>query len=253
MKYQRIVGQSIAISAGNLVRAINMPIGAEMLDIRGTGTTTSFNFFPRLIAAFYFDSSAGTYTSAAASLTDRGNGTTVVLNSFEASVDFFYIGCRVPFRGIYVNVVNAQSNLAVLQGEYWSGSVWSDIGVITDGTSSGTATFAIDNSATWTVPTNWTKTTVSTALEPLFWVRLSTDATWDSSVSIAELMPLPVQPTGAAANGAANLTVATDTAVSAPCYEFNPEFVGGIEMTGADLDALRLDWFGRMNSRVAVD
>lgn len=244
----RFVGETRLLTTANAVQAMNVPPGAEVLEIRGTSTTTAFQFCPNL-TAFYFDNSAGTYTDASGSWSDRGDGTTVTLSSFEASVDFIYLGCVVPFRGLYVNQTATNSTAAVLTIEYWNGA-WTSAGAITDVTSNGGATLNRDGAITIdTVPTDWTTTRVSTGGE-LFWIRLSSSATWDSSVAVAEVILLPIQPcTGSTAF---NLRVVTTTTSDAHRFQFDPQFVGGIEFTGSNLQTVRAEWFGRQSSAVAV-
>src|SRR5207247_1094219 len=136
------VGESITTSTGNLTVARNLPYGARYVEIRITTTASDFwQFCPRLRQAFKFTAVGSVYRDDTTTLSERGANTTVTFNSMVASNDFIYIGCDVPFRGVYVNVVNVNGTASVMSGSYWSGAAWTALS-ITDGTTSGGATLA---------------------------------------------------------------------------------------------------------------
>ncbi len=187
----------------------------------------------RLQRAFFFDNSAGTYTDVTAAVSERGTTSNATLSSAEADVDFLYIGCAVPFRGVRVNVNAANGTASVLVATYRkSDDTWAGL-TETDGTASAGAALAIDNTITWTVPTDWITFSVNGS-PPLYWVRLAWDGGLDSATTVAELVPLGVESNGPVA-------IITQV-VQLPRYWFNPDLIGGIEATGDNSDTVVVTW-----------
>ena len=138
------------------------------------------------------------YSSAAQ---DGSASTDVVLSSLDtlANGDALWIGSHLPFRGISVDVDAANGTASVLAGHYWTGSALAAL-TVTDGSTSGGATFAIDGAITWTMPSDWAKgalATVGSAAETvpqrgvsLYWARLTVSAALDSSTTLNSLLSL---------------------------------------------------------------
>lgn len=241
-KLTGIVGESITFATGDLVRCFNKAYGAIGVDIRGAVLANDgWNFTPLLQKAWKFTASGSVYRDDTDALRERGTSTTATYNSMAADVDFIYIGCDVPFRGAYVNVVNANGTASVLVATY-SKNDGTFAGLTeTDNTASGGASLAIDNSMTWTVPTDWEKRVINGS-GPHFWVRLAFDGGTDSATSLAEIIPMPIQPSVSSAVGGADTPVLVATAVANNRYWFDPSVVGGIEITAANTEVVRVEW-----------
>jgi hypothetical protein len=241
-KITGIVGESVTFATGNLVRSFNKPYGATGLEIRLAALANDgWNFTPTLRKAWKFTAVGSVYRDDTDALRERGTNQTATYNSMVATNDFIYVGCDVPFRGVYVNVVNANGTASVLSAFYWKNdSTWAGL-TETDGTASGGATLAIDNAITWTVPTDWDKTTVNGS-GPHYWVRFNSDGGTDSATSLAEIIPMPVQPSVSTVTGGSDSPVVVATAVAAPRYWFDPNHVGGVEVTAANTEVIRMEW-----------
>lgn len=236
-KFSDIVSQTITLTTTTpgLTIAVNAPAHAIGVEVQGTGATTpTWNLTPRLQLAWWYDVSALSYTDITGPLTDRSSAQSI--NSFDgaatAAGDLIYLGCDVPFRGVYIDVTNTNSSASVLDGSYWDGTNWTDL-TLTDGTTSGGATFAQDAPVTWTVPTDWTTRSVNGST-PLFWMFLWASADFDATVSVANAVPLGIQTTQAT-------SVAT-TSIPKPRYFFDRALTGGVEATGDNADTLVVDW-----------
>ena len=237
-KISEIITQTITLTTTTpgLTIAVNAPGHAIGVEVQGTGASTpTWNLTPRLQKAWWYDvAPTPTYTDITDSLSDRTSAQAI--NSFDgaaaAAGDLIYLGCDVPFRGVYVDVTNTNGNAAALDGSYWNGSAWTDL-TVTDGTSATSKTFAQDAPVTWTVPTDWATYSVNGSVN-LFWVFLWTDADLDSSVSLANVVPLGIQTTQAT-------SVAT-TSIPKPRYFFDRQLIGGVEATGDNTDTLVVDW-----------
>lgn len=243
-----VVGESITFATGNLIRAVNIPKGARWVTLRCTTTASAMaQFCPKLRQAFKFTAVGSVYRDDTAALTERGTNQTATFNSMVATNDFIYIGCDVPFRGVYVNVVNANATASVLSAFYWDGSTWQGL-TETDGTASAGATLAIDNIITWTMPTDWAKTSVNNSA-PYFYVRFNSDGGTDSATSLAEVIPLSVQSTGTAPGTAIQIVAAITTAVDPPKFWIDGDAVGGVEIVEANNGVIRTEFF--ITSQVA--
>lgn len=238
-KIVSIVGEEVTFATGNLTRAVNAPYGATGIEVRPAAATSSFQFTPRLQKAWKFTAVGSVYRDDTDALSERGTNQTATYNSMVATNDFIYIGCDVPFRGVYVNVVNVNGTASVLSAFYDVSGTWTGL-TETDGTASAGATFAADNIITWTVPTDWTKSVVNGA-GPLFWVRMNSDGGTDSATSLAEIIPLPVQGTSTTVGGSQS-PVAVATAVAGARYWFNSNAVGGLEMLATNTEVFRNEW-----------
>jgi len=235
-----IVGESITFATGDLTRAFNAPYAASGIELRGAALANdNWNFCPRLRKAWKFTLVGSVYRDDTEILTERGTNQTATFNSMVATDDFIYIGVDVPFRGVYVNVVNANSTASVLSAFYWDGSAWTGL-TETDGTASAGATLAIDNVITWTVPTDWAKTIVNGS-GPLYWVRMNSSGGTDSATSLAEVIPLSIQGTSSSIGGS-DTPVVVATAVAAPRYWFDSDHVGGVEVLAANTEVVRIEW-----------
>lgn len=236
-KLTEVITQTITLTTTTpgLTIAVNAPGAAVGAEIQGTGASTpTWNFTPRLKRAQWYDVSALSYTDITVPLTDRTSAQSI--NSFDgaaaAAGDLLYLGCDVPFRGVYIDVTNTNGTASTMDGSYWNGTAWTDL-TLTDGTAATGATLGQDAPVTWTMPTDWATTTVNGS-PSLFYVFLWVSADLDSTVSIANAVPLGVQTTQAS-------SVAT-TSIPKPRYWFDRENVGGIEATGDNADTLVIDW-----------
>lgn len=241
-KLTGIVGESITFATGDLVRCFQAPYGATGVEIRGAVLANDgWNFTPRLKKAWKFTASGSVYRDDTDAVRERGTNQTATYNSMAANTDFIYVGADVPFRGTYINVVNANGTASNLVATYTkSDGTWAGL-TETDGTASGGAALAIDNIVTWTVPTDWEKRVVNGA-GPHYWVRYAFDGGTDSATSLAEIIPMPIQPSLSTTIGGSDTPVVVATAVTPPRYWFDPSHVGGVEVTAANTEVVRIEW-----------
>lgn len=245
-----IVGESITFATGDLVRSFAAPTGATGVEIRGAALANDgFQFSPKLQGAWWSDN--GTWSDLSSNVSEKGLQNFAEIDSFHQTQDSFYVGCAVPFRGVYINIKAANGTASVVTWTYRkSDGTWADTSD-TDGTASGGATLAIDNAVTWTVPSDWIPSrlteseTGATDGRLLFWVKMNVSATLDSDTQIAEIIPMNIQPSidgGATALGGGDTPVLVATAAAAPRYWFDPAHVGGVEITAANTEVVRIEW-----------
>lgn len=166
-----------------------------------TAVVVKYGLIPYLLVYKTADSLA-TITDYSSEAQDGSTGTDVTLSSLDtlANGDALWIGSAHPFRGLVADVDAANGTASVLTGTYWNGSALANIS-LTDGTTSGGATFAVDGQITWTVPTDWVAaslrtisgvptTPVAASTQSLYWVRLVVGAALDSSTTLNSLMAL---------------------------------------------------------------
>ena len=198
-------------------------------------STGAFEYLlcPRIQRVWYFDDSAGTYTDGV-NVLDADTGTSLTLNSFEATVDFLYVGAKQPFAGLYVDVGNTNSTGSIATVKYRkSDATWASASA-TDNTASGGATLAQDGTITWAVPTDWADFQVNATDGELVWVRYEAATTLDSSVTILRLIAKPVGTIYAENQGGVGQVVE---------FDFSTYLVGGIDLQAASgTPTLDVEW-----------
>jgi len=138
-----------------------------------------------------------------------GDATDYALDAFPAAgTGYIYVGARVPFRGVAVDVgSDANGDAGDLTVYYWNGTSWVDISD-TDATDTGAA-LAVDGTVTWTVPANWTRTSlkaigtrIGSGVEyalpadtpnlhtPRYWTRWGWSVPMDAATDIAQMLAL---------------------------------------------------------------
>lgn len=134
---------------------------------------------------------------------DASAATDVDVSSLNTAANRHYLfaGSHLPFRGVSVDVDQANGNAATLAVEYWNGQAWASISA-TDGTASGGATLAVDGTVTWTVPAAWRPeslqrvvATITPAAFPgkterLYWTRWSVSAQLDSTTTVNSMVAM---------------------------------------------------------------
>jgi len=156
---------------------------------------------PSLVILHTADSLATAPTNATNKMRDGIAANTLVLDSLNTAGngDFIYVGAKVPFGGVAVNMSGSKVNgtNSVLTVKYYNGSAWADISD-TDGTISSSKTFAQDGNVTWTTPTQdstWARTSLKDAgdtsintfpyaTEELYWTRWEVSVALDSEVEV---------------------------------------------------------------------
>lgn len=93
-----------------------------------------------------------------------------------AGTDALYIGSTVPFRGLFVRMLDSVSAIAsVLSVAYWNGT-WEAL-TVADGTMQAAGkTFSGGGSVTWLLPMDWA-TRVVNGSTPYYWVKVTVSAT----------------------------------------------------------------------------
>lgn len=96
-----------------------------------------------------------------------GTGDANLIGAVGAVNDYAAFGSRFKFTKMTINLFSARS-AGVLDWEYWDGSAWSALVIITDGTNTLSTTG--ENSVTWRLPNDWAKTTIANE-PPLYYIR----------------------------------------------------------------------------------
>ena len=198
----------IAVTSAS--QAVPIPNGTRELEFSiRTATYSAVSVLwavnPSLVILHTADSLATAPTDATNKMRDGIAGNVLVLDSLDTAGngDFIYVGAKIPFGGVAVNVTAVNGTSSVLTVKYWTGSAWADISD-TDGTSSYSKTFAQDGNVTWTTPTQdstWARTSLKSAgdtsintfqyaTEELYWTRWETSAAFDSEVEVTGMHAL---------------------------------------------------------------
>lgn len=160
------VNGNISAGAGQGDRgmAITMPDAGDLsrifanIDTLGADEGTSIQF------AFADDGTSFTDESAGAK--EATDNDMTLLPATPAVDDAYYWGIAdSKFKKLTIELGTAGVGTWTLAWEYWDGTAWVDI-TATDGTSGFTA---LDAEVTWSIPSDWERTTVNA--QSAFWVR----------------------------------------------------------------------------------
>lgn len=103
-----------------------------------------------------------------------------------AAGDEMRVGLFAPFRALHLRLF-APGAGGTAAWEYWTGSVWSPLLGVQDGTAGLTA----DGLVRWTVPPDWPKASLDSS-EPLHWIRFRAVTAWSSPPIASEVgVPAP--------------------------------------------------------------
>jgi hypothetical protein len=201
------VGNAIsgAVTAATALQAF--PPGADYLYLEGRGYATAvvigYALNPFLTIIKTTDSLATLANATDYSESAQNNKVAtgaVVLSSF-ATTHALWIGAALPFRGVFFDVNLSNSNTSTVVTTYWSATGPTMATLVSADTSfSGVACFNVDGAVTWTVPTDWTATTLRTAGgaiatipgsgQPLYWVKFTVSAALDASTTLDQVLAL---------------------------------------------------------------
>lgn len=98
--------------------------------------------------------SGGFTDHSAEARTEGGTAFTILASTTDA----FYVGYDAPFTGLRVGLATAGANVTLVV-EYWTGSAWSAVTGLVDGTTQ----LSQSGQITWTLPTTWAKNAVDGA------------------------------------------------------------------------------------------
>ena len=206
----RITGETLALSS--TLASLGAPPHAYQVILYNPAVDFRLNLNPLVVAVVYYDassaagsrfelasgSSSATNGTLVDDLTDRdtATGTGTAMDAGTTS-DFLYVCTKDIIGGLRAVIGAVNGNAATLTVKYRkSDDTWADISA-TDGTASGGATLAVTGSITWTVPTDWKRTTLRAAVSEAdspaiegYWLQLSWSAALDSDTEIDELWTL---------------------------------------------------------------
>ena len=199
-------GMALQVDAAAVLRTVPIPNGTRELEFsirnaQSSAKSVLWAVNPSLIVLHTADALATAPTDATNKMRDGIAANVLVLDSLGAGTPaFIYVGAKIPFGGVAVNVTAVNGTSSVLTVKYWNGSAWADISD-TDGTIDSGETLAVDGNVTWTIPTSWTKkglkdigdTSINTfpyATEELYWTRWEVSVALDSEVEITGMHAL---------------------------------------------------------------
>ena len=196
-----VKGETLSLST--TLASLGRPAGTTQLNLYNPSTDFRMMLNPRILGVHFFNLSdtAGTrFTNNTVGTTNRNSSTGTTLSS-AVDGDYLYICLSDPVTGLRVDVGNTNTTTSALTIGKLNTSNTFDSLSITDGTSASSKTFNQYGTITWSLPSDWPmkflKDNGSTSAGPLtdvdaptemgHWLRLSWDATLDSSVTIQDI------------------------------------------------------------------
>ena len=120
---------------------------------------------------WYVDASASDITEETKDANGSANADWTVFPASEAVADYVAFGHTATFKQLKFDYANGTAGVAgVVTWEYWDGDSWAALAGVTDNTTSFTVAAADSKTVSWTLPTDWATTTISSD-EELYYVR----------------------------------------------------------------------------------
>lgn len=120
---------------------------------------------------WYVDASDGTITEETRDANGSANADWTVFPASEATSDYVAFGYTSTFKQIKFDYANGTAGVGgVVTWEYWDGDSWTALSGVSDATTGFTATVADGRVTSWTIPSDWATTTISSD-EELYYVR----------------------------------------------------------------------------------
>jgi hypothetical protein len=145
----------VALTTATTRQSTTIPKGAKEIMMNCTGAFRA-QLAPPLIWCGKTTDNERTFTDYTTEATDKSVSTSVTLSSLgvgSTANDYWYVACKYPFAGIWVDVDAANGTTDTMTAYYWNGK-WTSAG-ITDGTNSGGCALAIDGAITWAQSADW--------------------------------------------------------------------------------------------------
>ena len=254
MKIRAFRGETVTLATTvAFPQTKGIPPGMNNLQVHAPSATLeniSLILTPKIVKLWYYDDSATTkYVDLTSALTDRNTstGTGSSLNSF-ATADFIYFGCDNRFRGLSVDVTNTNGTASAATVEYWNGTAWTSITVTDTTESPGGTPLGQDGLLSWTVPTDWVRTSVNSEPRTLYWVRYKVSVALDATVSIVEVSTLANTVLNSAdtnAEGYDYILLRSNNDTLIPFwFNFDSDKFGGVELKSASITSTaNLTWY----------
>lgn len=218
----------------------------------GGALVVKFAVTPRLSILFSNDALAALPVDLSPNAQDGSGSTTCAVGGLvPAPVGYIYIGAPAEFRCIQVGTPGtANATASVMTAEYWNGTAWTAL-TITDGTTSGGATFAVAGNITFTVPTDWTParlvdiashqaaaapidnnafegsqdvTSVISMMKFTFlWIRLKVSVAIDAGTTVPSMVAM------ARSTAYSEMLLTEEVAISDPNFNSLPTGIGAVE------------------------
>ena len=136
----------------------------------------------------------GTYTDETAAANSATANDMTLLPAAPAVNDAYYFGYDYRTRKVSVNIGTQGVGTWTITWEYYNGSAWTALSGVSDGTAGFTAA-AGEKDVTYTLPTDWAKTSVNGASK--YWIR----------ARVSAFTSITTQPLGTQAYGTGSITI----------------------------------------------
>lgn len=130
---------------------------------------------------WHVDDSADTITEETRDANGSANADWTVFPSSESVDDYVAFGYTETFKQIKFDYANGTAGLGgTVEWEYWDGDSWAALTGVTDNTINFTAAVADSLTVSWTIPSDWKTTNISSD-EELYYVRARVTRTYSTN------------------------------------------------------------------------
>lgn len=146
------------------------------------------------LAFLWYDADGGDVVDYTALVTDE---TYTEIYSAPTPLDenrYVYVGCLTKFTAVELIPFEANTTVATLSAQYWTGTTWAALTIV-DGTKDAGKPFAVRGMISWTVPSDW-KDSVPFDGDYYrgYYVRFTVNAAFYADTAIAEARVYPYPP-----------------------------------------------------------
>jgi hypothetical protein len=135
-----------------------------------------------------------TFVDETTDANDDGDGDWTVFPASEVIGDYVAFGMDGRVAQITFDYANGTAGVGgVVTWEYWNGSAWKGLSDVNDKTNGFTTAVADGLTVSWTVPTNWQKTTLNFT-EELYYVRASITTVYSTNPVLDQAAVLDTSP-----------------------------------------------------------
>lgn len=137
---------------------------------------------------YVFGYTGGTYTDYT-SLASNDTAADVPLKTIFATygTDRLYLGCLWAPDALAFRLSSLSATSSVMTAKYWGATGWKTLGA-TDGTAVSGKTLAQDGRLTWTMPTDWQRSSVNGTANEFYWIELSVSAALTAGTAATQIL-----------------------------------------------------------------
>ena len=141
--------------------------------------------------AWQVEDTPETYVDETTDANSGADGDVTLFPATEATNDYFAVGYTAQFNKLIFDAGGGTAGVGgVVAWEYWTGTAWTALSGLTDGTTSFTAGTSDGQTVRFTVPTNWAARTINGS-DQLYYVRARVTTIYTTNPIYSQVFVVP--------------------------------------------------------------